>query len=617
MANLENIKRGQTVTEQINMINENVNNINDEVNDLVDNKAGYITSEDIPVTSVNNQTGNVSLQAKDVGAFPNSSTIQEFDLNNIKETGVYVGTYATNPYYLVVIKYNDTYIYQELIGSKFKEYRRFTGTWSEWVKEYSTENPVKASDIKGIETIDADKELNLALLEDTTFVKANIKYNPIAQRLYIGDKEFATIDYVDKAVNMIKSLIVTQLPDVGIANTIYFVPAGEESGNAFMEYIYVNGAWEIVGGTTVDLTPFLTIETAENTYAKISSLDSKVSKTTTINGKTLENNITLTAEDVGALSKDTQVSNDVVYRYTNSQIAEKLSAGEIVANDVILPIDDGTFLKGHIYLYDGTNLNEISNNVDLETDQSISGIKNFTGVLRYGGANVLTEDDIKDSAVFVVDTYTQYTFWGNNDLQNGIYILKAGGTVYYGYGANATSTDYSYNCGPGSVLIYSRNIDFEGSSGTVYFKLFIQSKSIVVGATSYSSSTSRSIAFADGTSQLNRILQVTTATNQNSNVKTEATWQTPPTPYNGTLTLQQNGTTLGTFSANQSNNVTYNIETPTDYVPTSRTVNGKSLSSDITLNATDVGAMPIDGTVTNVTFSLSGTTLTITPITEE
>lgn len=396
MANLENIKRGQTVTEQINMINENVNNINEEVNDLVDNKAGYITSEDIPVTSVNNQTGNVSLQAKDVGAFPNSSTIQEFDLNNIKETGLYVGTYATNPYYLVVIKYNDTYIYQELIGSKFKEYRRFTGVWSEWVKEYSTENPVKASEISGIEVVDADKELNLALLEDTTFVKANIKYNPIAQRLYIGDKEFATIDYVDKAVNMIKSLIVTQLPDVGVANTIYFVPAGEESGNSFMEYVYINGSWEIVGGTSIDLTPFLTKSEAEETFAKISSLDSKVSKTTTINGKSLENNITLTAEDVGALSKDTQVSNDVVHRYTNSQIAEKLSAGEIVANDVILPIDDGAFLKGHIYLYDGTNLNEISNNVDLETDQSISGIKNFTGALRYGGESVATETDLEN-----------------------------------------------------------------------------------------------------------------------------------------------------------------------------------------------------------------------------
>lgn len=34
---------------------------------------------------------------------------------------------------------------------------------------------------------------------------------------------------------------------------------------------------------------------------------------------------------------------------------------------------------------------------------------------------------------------------------------------------------------------------------------------------------------------------------------------TIPTVYNGTLTIQQNGTQLGTFSANQSSNTTINI----------------------------------------------------------
>lgn len=217
--------------------------------------------------------------------------------------------------------------------------------------------------------------------------------------------------------------------------------------------------------------------------------------------------------------------------------------------------------------------------------QGVQGVQGPAG--EDGPPGTTFYNELEDRPVFVVDTYTQYTLWGNNDLQNGIYILKAGGIVYYGHGANATSSTYAHSCGPGSVLIYSRNIDFAGSSGSVYFKLFLQSKSIIVGATTYSSSTSRSIAFPDGTSQLNKILQVTTATNQNSNVKTEATWQTPQTPNNGTLTLQQNGTTIGTFSANQSNNVTCNITTPTDYVKPS-----------------DLG--------TQATYTLSGTHLTIT-----
>lgn len=400
MAKLNKVLKGQSVTEQIDLINSNVENINVELEQVVNNEAGYITEKDIPVKKVNGKTGDVSLSAKDVGAFPNSSAIQELDINNIKETGVYIGTYATNPYYLLVIKYNDTNIYQELIGLKLKQYRRFTGAWSEWIKEYSTENPIKANDITGIELVDADKELSLALLEDTTFVKADIKYNPSSKKLYIGDKEFVTKDYVDNAVNMVKSIIVTELPLEGAPNTIYFVPSGGSEQNAFNEFIYVNGNWEIVGGTSIDLTPFLEKTVAEQTYAKISSLDEKVSKTTTINGKTLYNNITLTAEDVGALPSNTKLSGDVVYRNTNAEIVVKLGNGEFIENDVVLATDNGAYKLGHVYRYNNGALTDITDIVTdyvaLTGDQSIAGTKNFTGLLRYGGVNVATEDDVKD-----------------------------------------------------------------------------------------------------------------------------------------------------------------------------------------------------------------------------
>lgn len=53
-----------------------------------------------------------------------------------------------------------------------------------------------------------------------------------------------------------------------------------------------------------------------------------------------------------------------------------------------------------------------------------------------------------------------------------------------------------------------------------------------------------------------------------------------------------------------------------DYVPTSRTVNGKALSNNISLTYSDVGAAAGSHThsdyVTKNMFSLSGTTLTIT-----
>ena len=97
---------------------------------------------------------------------------------------------------------------------------------------------------------------------------------------------------------------------------------------------------------------------------------------------------------------------------------------------------------------------------------------------------------------------------------------------------------------------------------------------------------------------------------------------TVPPVYNGTLTIQKNSTTIDTFTANSSSNVTIDISVPTDtndltngagfitssdiptytlddisdginrklsdYVPTSRTVNNKALSSNITLNLDDI-----------------------------
>lgn len=417
------VLKGQSVTEQLDLINDNIEVINQELEKITSNDNGFVTMEDIPVKSVQGKTGDVSLSAKDVGAFPSSSTIQELDINNKKETGIYIGTYAQNPYYLIVIKYNDTNIYQELIGLKLKQYRRFTGTWSEWVKDYSTENPIKAGDMTGIELVDTDKELNLAMLEETTFVKTNLKYNPSNQKLYIGSKEFATTEYVDNAVNMIKSIIVAELPSVGIANTIYFVPSqNAETSNAFNEYIYVNGTWEIVGGTSIDLTPFLEKTVAEQTYAKISALDEKVSKTRTINGKTLYNDITLTAEDVGALSKDTVLVEDVVYRHTNAEISNKLTIGAFVENDLVISIDDGSYLKGHMYKYSGGTLTDITDiitdYVDLSGDQNIGGTKNFNGLLRYGGVNVATEDDVKDveNKIPTIDSALSTT--STNPVQN-------------------------------------------------------------------------------------------------------------------------------------------------------------------------------------------------------
>ena len=82
----------------------------------------------------------------------------------------------------------------------------------------------------------------------------------------------------------------------------------------------------------------------------------------------------------------------------------------------------------------------------------------------------------------------------------------------------------------------------------------------------------------------------------------------PPTVNNAVLTIQKNGTTVDTFTANASVDKAINITVPTTAadvgaVPTSRTVNSKALSSDITLTASDVGAEATANKSTSSTYA--------------
>lgn len=51
--------------------------------------------------------------------------------------------------------------------------------------------------------------------------------------------------------------VVDELPAVGKERTIYLVPSGGEAPNLRDEYVWVNGAFEIIGSTQVDLTGYV------------------------------------------------------------------------------------------------------------------------------------------------------------------------------------------------------------------------------------------------------------------------------------------------------------------------------------------------------------------------
>ena len=80
--------------------------------------------------------------------------------------------------------------------------------------------------------------------------------------------------------------IVQSLPASGIGGTFYFVSNSGSGDNIYDEYLYVNNEWEKIGTNGIDLTGY-------------------VPTSRTINSHALTTNISLTANDVGALPSNT------------------------------------------------------------------------------------------------------------------------------------------------------------------------------------------------------------------------------------------------------------------------------------------------------------------------
>ena len=71
----------------------------------------------------------------------------------------------------------------------------------------------------------------------------------------------AVYDFVTAAiagVSTFRAEIVNSLPSTGASNILYLVAkTSSESGNIYDEYLYIGGAWELIGSTGMDLSGYV------------------------------------------------------------------------------------------------------------------------------------------------------------------------------------------------------------------------------------------------------------------------------------------------------------------------------------------------------------------------
>lgn len=108
-------------------------------------------------------------------------------------------------------------------------------------------------DLSGYEKV-ANKVTEISLLStDEEYPSAKLLYDQLKLKADVSNTYTKTeVDRLIESIPGVKFEIVAELPEEGETDTIYLLPIEDApEGNIYEEYIYINGAWELIGTSKV------------------------------------------------------------------------------------------------------------------------------------------------------------------------------------------------------------------------------------------------------------------------------------------------------------------------------------------------------------------------------
>ncbi len=367
----------------------------------------------------------------------------------------------------------------------------------------------------------------------TTYYKASNPNGYITNAVnsltnYYLKTETYTKTEVNNLIGQIKTVsieVVDELPTTGETNKIYFVPKTGEVGDTYNEYIWINNAWELIGSTQVDLTGYATEDWVNGKIADFVT-DAQV---TQIVNNALSNYYT-----------QTQVNNLLSVKANISDIPTKVSELE---NDSGFTSNAGTVTS-----------------VAVRMNGQTKGTVTSSGTIDLG--TVITSHQSLDGYAKTADLATVATTGDYNDLENKPTIPAA---------ITVDSTLSSTSTNPVQNKVINTALNDKQGKLTAGANITISDSTISAKDTTYEVATTsvNGLMSSSDKTKLNGIASgaevnvqsdwSVTDTASDSYIKNKPTI---PTVNNGILTIQKNGTNVQTFTANQSANVTANIEVP-------------------------------------------------------
>lgn len=101
------------------------------------------------------------------------------------------------------------------------------------------------------------ENLQQMTMSNINFINSNI---PKKLSQLTNDKNFKTEKEIQELINnstKLKKEVITSLPSTGKDDVIYLLKNKSDTNNFYTEYMWIDGKWEIIGDTKVDLSEYL------------------------------------------------------------------------------------------------------------------------------------------------------------------------------------------------------------------------------------------------------------------------------------------------------------------------------------------------------------------------
>lgn len=305
-------------------------------------------------------------------------------------------------------------------------------THQELLNEISNVNSTLSTEIS---TVSTNLTTKITQIETTTIPNA-IKA-AIVDNLDTEDSNKALSATQGKVLKtMISNLanlrieVVNELPSTGETNVIYLVKKAGTNPDVHDEYVYVEGNWEKIGNTEVDLSNYYTkdqVYTKSETYSQeevgtlITEIEGKIPTIPNVETSMSGAGNVITSIDVDASNKHKIAAVKGISVYSESEIDEKLSnLGDVIAevpfttaDRVITSGGAGKTVKDSGILLTNLATKEFVNQFEPEWDKIANKPSTFTP-----SAHTHTVSQITDFPTLVVDLALSTT--SENPVQNKV-----------------------------------------------------------------------------------------------------------------------------------------------------------------------------------------------------